>query len=83
MLVLKLKEPDIFFQEFRGKINPVSKKAFIAAVIIALITQAFYFTSKLPNHDELFFLYNKFDNLKSGQWVSTYAGEITSYFSIP
>lgn len=59
------------------------KFAFITAIILGFATHMFFFTNKLPNHDE-FFGYNDLVWYTSqGRWFAFIAGAISSGFNMP
>lgn len=75
--------PEKLFADFRRKIKPQWKTAFIAAFVISLLTHFYVFTNYIPNHDGLINIYNSQLKFKSGRFFLGPFSGISSLFDLP
>jgi len=67
----------------RNRISKEQRIAFISTFIIGFFCHLFIMTNSMYNNDDIRYLYVTLDKLDLGRWLQTYAGGISSYFSLP
>ncbi len=82
-MMIPLKSPSEYIDRFRQRLTREQKTAFLAAFVTGFICHLFIFTNSMYNNDDIRYLYVTFDKPELGRWVQTYAGGISSYFSMP
>ena len=78
-----LKSPSEYISGLCRRLTREQKTAFAAAFLTGFLCHLFIFTNSMYNNDDIRYLYVTFDKPELGRWLQTYAGGISSYFSMP
>lgn len=78
-----LADPEQFLEGLWQKIPAPVKWAFFSAVVFGLITHLYMFTNKLPNHDDVRYLFDLNYGVQSGRWFLPIVADFSSGFSMP
>lgn len=68
---------------YKEKIKSQWKIAFIATMVIGLLTHIYKFTNLLMNHDSTWNMYSDQNMIGSGRWFLSIACGFSSYFDLP
>ena len=80
---IKILSPYDFIDKIKIKIKKEWKIAFLATIIIGLITHMFIMVNNLPNHDGLVNIVGNQEHIELGRWFLKFACLFSSYFTIP
>lgn len=75
--------PETVFTKIKTAIPYKFRLAFIAAIIIGLLTHMYVFMNRLPNHDGLLNIYSSQAKVTSGRFFLGPAAGLSSYFDLP
>lgn len=75
--------PDAAFERLRKSVPAYTKWTFVAAVIFGLIAHLYMLTNKLPNHDDIFHLFQCDYGTQSGRWFLPVVLQWDGDFSMP
>lgn len=75
--------PDAAFERFRKSVPAYTKWTFAASVVFGLIAHLYMLTNKLPNHDDIFHLFQCDYGTQSGRWFLPTVLQWDGDFSMP
>ena len=75
--------PDAAFERFRKSVPSYTKWTFAASVVFGLIAHLYMLTNKLPNHDDIFHLFQCDYGTQSGRWFLPTVLQWDGDFSMP
>jgi len=82
-LIMLIRSPDNALEIIWQKIPRHIKLTFFSAFIIGILTHAFMLTNKLPNHDDVGWIFHPMRMPWFGRWFLSFAVSLGGNFSMP
>lgn len=79
----RVESPQVFFSKLWKRVPGHTRWTFLSAMILGLGVHAYFFTNKLPNHDDIIHMFYAHYGTASGRWLLPYMYTLDGNFSVP